>query len=158
MMPYSLTADDLLERFSQQRLVELTDPTGAARDDAKIELAALDAAGELEMAAARYYQVPLTPFTQGLRVIFLDLWAWRLVFNNRPEWLNTADPADDNYALVRRRKELDAWLKAIANGDPEKRQVIAGCEPLTSTPEPSSGGAWSKGGGNVMTRESLLKL
>lgn len=156
-MPYDLTADDLLERFSEQRLVELTDPQNLARDDEKIERAALDAAGELEMAAARYYQVPLSPFTEGLRVIFLDLWAWRLVFNNHPEWLNTADAADDNYALVRRRKELVAWLKSIGDADPEKRTVLPGCEPIASTPEPSSGGAWSRPARNVMNRSTLLK-
>ena len=154
--PYGLTANDLHERFEEAKLIQITDdvanPTGL-RDDAKIERAAIDAAGEIAMAAASKYAVPLTPLTDEVRPILIDLWAWRLIFNNRPLWLNTTDPSEDNYAWTRRRKEIVVWLRDLQAG----KFTLPGVA-LATAASPASGGSWSQGGTNVMTRAGLLKL
>ncbi len=152
--PYSLTANDLLARFEQQKLVEITDTTHdppTTRDDAKIETAANDAANELELYASQYYTIPLSPFTSTLRPLFLDLWAWRLLFNCKPDWLST-DRSDNGFSWSDRRKELLGWLKDLQNG----KATLPGMTEIGSSS--SSGGAWATSGEGVMTRTNLLRL
>ena len=154
--PYGFVADDLLERFSQKRLVEITDVTQnppTTRDDAAIEQAAIDAAGELDMSAGRYYVTPLAPFTDGLGMVFLDLWAWRLLFNCKPDWLES-EQKGEGFSWSDRRKELVAWLKGLSS--PKRETVLPGCtEVATRT---SSSGIKFTTGTPVMTKTSLRKV
>lgn len=143
-------AADLHERFTVARIAEITD-----NDDSKIEKAAIDTAGEIELYAGKHYAVPLTPFTAGLRTIFLDLWRWRLLFNCKPEWLNTDDKESEEYAIAQRRKRLETWLAGLSSET--RSTVLPGVTELT-TGVTSTGGAWSTGTRPVMTRGALLRI
>ncbi len=148
--PYGLKLEDLYERLTPARIGEITD-----NDNAKVELAAIDTAAEIELYAGKYYVVPLAPFTSGLRMIFLDLWRWRLIFNCKPLWLNTDDKNSDEYAIAKRRGALEAWLAGLCS-EP-RATVLPGVTELSSGAA-SSGGAWSTGSDALMTRKALLKL
>lgn len=148
--PYGLAPEDLYERLSPSRVNDITDG-----DASKIEQAAHDTAGEIELYAGKYYAVPLAPFTPGLRMVFLDLWRWRLLFNCKPEWLNNDDRESEEHAIAQGRKRLEIWLAGLASED--RATVLPGIAERTS-PAPTTSGAWSTGSAQLMTRRSLLKL
>jgi hypothetical protein len=150
MYPYGLKLEDLHERLTPQRIAEITDG-----DDSRIEQAAIDTAGEIELYAGKYYAVPLSPFGAGLRAIFLDLWRWRLIFNCKPEWLNTDDRESEEYAIAQRRKRLEAWLAGLPSDT--RSTVLPGAVEVTSG-STSTGGAWSTGGQPVLTRTALRRV
>lgn len=148
--PYGLGPSDLHERLPGARITEITDD-----DETKVEQAAIDTAAEIEMYAGKYYAVPLAPFTAGLRMIFLDLWRWRLIFNCKPLWLNTDNKESEEFAIAQRRKRLESWLVGLSS---EKREtVLPGVTELQPAIS-SSGGAWSTGSAPLMTRTSLIKI
>jgi phage gp36-like protein len=148
--PYGLKLEDLYERLSATRIGEITD-----NDNSKVERAANDTAGEIELHAGKHYAVPLMPFSTGLRTIFLDLWRWRLIFNCKPEWLNTDDKESEEYAIAQRRKRLESWLAGLSSET--RSSVLPGVTEVT-TGVSSTGGAWSTGTRPVMTREALRRL
>jgi hypothetical protein len=148
--PYGLTLEDVYERIAPARVAEITD-----NDNSKVEQAAHDTAGEIELHAGKYYVVPLAPFSAGLRTIFLDLWRWRLLFNCKPAWLNTSDKESEEYAIAQQRRRLEPWLAGLASED--RSTVLPGVAELTSGAT-STSGAWSTGSAPVMTRASLLKI
>lgn len=148
-VPYGLTATDLHERLSPERIADITD-----NDDQKVEQAALDTAAEIELFAGRYYAVPLAPFTGGLRTLFLDLWRWRLIFNCKPLWLNTDDKASDEYAIAQNRRRIEAWLAGLSSD--ERTIVLPGVAERSTDIAPS--GAWSAGGGTRMSRKALSAI
>lgn len=148
--PYGLGPSDLHERLSAARITEITDD-----DETKVEQAAIDTAAEIELYAGKYYAVPLAPFTAGLRMIFLDLWRWRLIFNCKPLWLNTDDKDSEEYAIAQRRKRLESWLVGLSS---EKRETVLPGVTELQPAMPSSGGAWSTGSAPLMTRTSLIKI
>ena len=148
--PYGFTPEDLLQRFSQTRIDEITD-----NQPAKIEQAAIDTAAEIELFASRYYVTPLDPFAAGLRTIFLDLWRWRLLFNCKPEWLNTSDKDSEEYAIAARRKQLELWLAGL--GSDSRETVLPGATEISAS-RSTNASAWSTGSSAVMTRAALLKI
>ena len=148
--PYGLTLEDLHERLTPSRIGEITD-----NDNSKVERAANDTAGEIELHAGKHYAVPLAPFTTGLRTIFLDLWRWRLIFNCKPEWLNTDDKESEEYAIAQRRKRLESWLAGLSS---ETRSSVLPGVTEVSAGVSSTGGAWSTGTRPVMTRNALLRI
>jgi hypothetical protein len=149
--PYGLALQDLYERLTPERINEITD-----NDTAKVELAAIDTAAEIELYAGKYYAVPLGPFTPGLRMIFLDLWRWRLIFNCKPLWLNTDDKESEEYAIAQRRKRLEVWLAGLC-GD-TRDTVLPGVAEVSNSSVSANASAWSTGSAPVMTRASLLKI
>ena len=150
--PYGLALADLYERLTPERINEITD-----NDTSKVELAAIDTAAEIELFAGKYYALPLVPFTSGLRMIFLDLWRWRLIFNCKPLWLNTDDKESEEYAIAQRRKRLEVWLAGLSSNSRET--VLPGLTELSaSATSNNSAAAWSAGSSPVMTRASLLKI
>jgi phage gp36-like protein len=154
--PYGFTANDLLERFSADRLVQITDVVNAppeTRDDVAIEKAAIDTAAELEKHGARYYVFPLTPFPTYLRADFLDLWAWRLLFNVRPDWVEV-EKTTDGYSWADRRKELVVWLNRLSS--PKREAVLPGCQEVTT--RVSASGVAYRAGTPVMTPANLWKV
>lgn len=144
--PYELTAADLHARLTPSRIEEITDGDGS-----KVEQAAIDTAAEIELHAGKFYAVPLAPFAGGLRTIFLDLWRWRLLFNCRPEWLNTDDKESEEYAIAQQRKRIEKWLCDFSPGDLPGVTVV-------SDGASQSGGAWSTGSTGVMTRAALRRV
>ena len=148
--PYGFKLEDLYERLAPSRIDEITD-----NDNSTVEQAAIDTAGEIELYAGKHYAVPLSPFTAGLRTIFLDLWRWRLIFNCKPEWLNTDDKESEEYAIAQRRKRLEVWLVGLSSET--RPTVLPGVAELTSGVT-STGGAWSTGTRPVMTRGALLRI
>lgn len=153
--PYGLTAEDLQARFSEQKLIDITDEVNdppTTLNEELLEDAANDAAGELESYAGAYYQLPLQPLIGILRTNLLDLWAWRLLFNVKPDWLET-ERISDGFSWKDRRKELVKWMESLAAGSVS----LPGVTPLSAT-STTSGGAWSTGGTNVMTRKKLQEL
>lgn len=151
--PYGFTANDLLERFSQKQLIDITDTTSSTpttRDDAAIEKAAIDAAGEFEKHASRYYVTPVDPLPSWLRTDLVDLWAWRLLFNCKPDWLEQ-ESKGEGFSWSDRRKELLKWLSGLSS--PKRESVLPGCAELSALS--SASGVWSQAGTPRFTREKL---
>ena len=149
--PYGLSLEDLYERLPSARINEITD-----NDNTKVERAAIDTAAEIELYAGKYYATPLAPFTSGLRMIFLDLWRWRLIFNCKPLWLNTDDKESEEYAIAQRRKRLEVWLASLSSD--ARDTVLPGVAELSASSVSTSASAWSTGSSPVMTRTALLKI
>jgi pyridoxine 5'-phosphate synthase PdxJ len=148
--PYGLKLEDIYERMPPARVADVTDG-----DLSQVERAAIDTAAEIELHAGKYYQLPLAPFTSGLRMIFLDLWRWRLLFNCKPEWLNTDDKDSEEFAIAQRRKRLEAWLTGLSSD--ARPAVLPGVAEL-STGSGTASDAWSIGSAPVMTRRALLRI
>lgn len=149
---YGFTSNDVLARFSEQELEELTDGAGSF-DEQKVDQAIRDGAGEFDGWASRYYETPISPLTEAVRTNLLDLFAWRLIFNCKREWLN----AEQEKALIwqGRRKELLVWMTAL--GSVKRDVVLAGCVERT-TPAAPRGLPKAVAGTPQMTRAKLLKL
>jgi phage gp36-like protein len=149
--PYGFTAADVLARFSETELTQLTDGADTF-DEEKVDQAIRDGCAEFDGAASRYYMTPISPLSEWVRTILLDLIAWRLIFNCKREWLNTDQ--QDALAWTARRKEIVAWLAGLQS--PDRKIVLADVAeriaPATKNALPKAVGA-----GGRLTRRRLLR-
>src|ERR1043165_6332343 len=109
---YNFAATDVLARCSGEELEQLTDGVGTF-DQAKVDQAIRDGAGEFDGYASRYYETPVTPLTEFIRTNLLDLIAWRLIFNCKRSWLN--DGGEKALIWAKRRAELLTWMQQIGS-------------------------------------------
>jgi phage gp36-like protein len=149
---YDFVASDVLARFTEDELEQLTDGVGSF-DSAKVDQAIRDGAGEFDGWVSRYYEVPVTPLTEFIRTSLLDLVAWRLVFNCKREWLN--DGGEKALIWAKRRAELLKWMQDV--GSVKRDAVLAGCTER-ATPAAPKGMPKAVAGVQQMTRGKLLKL
>lgn len=113
---YSITQADLETRLDLVRLIELTDdeaaPTGAV-DLVVIDRVIVRAETEFEQYAGKLYALPVIPLPAGAKEKLIDLAAYYLL-TRKPELLSD-ESSQGNY-WIRLRKELLAWLEAVAAG------------------------------------------
>jgi phage gp36-like protein len=152
--PNGLARELILQRFSEARLVQITDQTNrpaSTVDEAALERAANEAYGEFEQHASRFYVMPLaTPLPQWLLTILIDLWAFRLLFNCRPEWLET-EQTRDGFSWKDRRKEIVAWLEGLSS--PKRESVLPGFVEIAV--RQSTTGVFAYSEPRVMVRSTL---
>ena len=118
-MPYC-TQSDLVTRFGQAELVQLTDTTGSGQIDAAVVSQAIaDAEAEIDAYLIARYSLPLASVPANLERLACDIARYRL-YADRPTEL-----VDVRY------RDAIRYLEQVGRG------VIA----LASTPEPDTGGA-----------------
>lgn len=114
------TQSDLVIRFGQAELIQLTDTTGSGQIDAAVVTQAIaDAEAEIDAYLTARYSLPLASVPANLERLACDIARYRL-YADRP-----TDLVDIHY------RDAIRYLEQIGRG------VIA----LASTPEPDTGGA-----------------
>lgn len=72
------SASDLLDRYPEQDLVQLTDPAGAELNPVKLERALADASSEIDGYLLGRYLLPLVQVPEILRLLACDIAMYRL--------------------------------------------------------------------------------
>lgn len=135
------TATDMVERFPEQRLAELTDDNAVAVNLGRLDQALADASAEIDTYLGRRYVLPLTRQAPVLIPIACDIAYWRLM-SFQPQ-ATTEDPA-------RRHKAAVALLTAIGAGDAELY-----ADGPVSAGGPSASAAIVSGPRRIFDRDSL---
>lgn len=117
------TVDQMVARFGEQELIQLSDPEAQALHADVLEEALKDASGVMDSYLARRYTLPLATIPAVLVECCADLAIYRLM-RLRP--LGSLEDAKE------RSEAALAWLKDLASG----KAVLTGLE----TPAPTPGG------------------
>lgn len=136
------TPADLRERVPERELIERTDPTGSAVDDAVLARALSTAAETIERYIGGRYTLPLpTPHPPGLVGVAVALARYALYDYEPPE------------AVGKGRDEALTWLGRVGNGSVElamPRQTPANTVQFGA--HPRAGGWWGGGAGGHRCR------
>ncbi|WP_036204735.1 phage protein Gp36 family protein [Marinobacter sp. MCTG268] len=134
-MSYASQAD-LVERFGERELVNLTDRSGTGSIDSSVLTVALeDASAEIDGYLAARYQLPLTSVPTVLVRVCADIARYFLHDDNQGD------------VVEARYKSAVALLKQLASG-----QVSLGLSDSGESPE-SNDGAEMQSGGRVWGRD-----
>lgn len=149
---YNLTPNDLLERFTEEQLTQLTDGS-TSFNTAVIEKQIDGEERTFEGFAGVYYAVPVRNGSSAVpgivREMLLDGVALRLLFR-KPEFLNSG--GDLAPLWDRKARELNAWKMALS--DPSRKVQIPGGLELGS-PTAVAGAAALAGEDAEYTAESM---
>jgi phage gp36-like protein len=126
------TLQDLIDRFGEQRLIELTDPDAQFIVDDKIDRALADAEGDIDTHLELRYALPLPTVPTALTRIACDLARYYLYGDAAPE------------LVVKRYDAAMRFLRSLADGT-----VQLGVPDGTA---PAADFAEVQGGGNVWDR------
>lgn len=146
---YSIDVDRIKARLGEERVMQLTDDDNAgAIDITAVDEAIVSAEAEMHLYAGVYYDVPLrksdgTTVPDGIKDLLTDSTCWRLM-TRRPEFLRNG--ADEGEFWERRRKEILAWLNAIAHASPDRRLLVPGAVERSTA-------VVSRGGGPKITTD-----
>ena len=136
------TPADLRERVPERELIERTDPSGGAVDDAVLALALASAAETIERYVGGRYSLPLpTPHPPGLVGVAVALARYALYDYEPPE------------AVGKGRDEALTWLGRVGNGAIElamPRQAPANTVQFGALPR--AGSWWGGGAGGHRCR------
>ena len=136
------TSDDMRQRVPERELIERTDPSGVAVDDAVLARALGQAAEILERYIGARYTLPLPlPHPPGLVGVAVALARYALYDYEPPE------------AVGKGRDEALTWLGRVGNGSVElamPRQAPANTVQFGA--HPRAGGWWGGGGGGHRCR------
>lgn len=99
------TIADMLSRFGESELVQLTNPGGTVVDEAVLGQVILDAAAEIEAYLGGRYALPLNPVPKVLVRIACNLARYYLYDN------------ESNEAVEKGREDAVGFLKSVAKGD-----------------------------------------
>jgi len=104
-MDYATQAD-LIERFGEQELIQLTDESGRGIiDEDKVARALADAAGEIDAHIESRLQLPLDTVPRALTRIACDITRYYLYDDAVPE------------QIAKRYDDAIRFLRAVARGD-----------------------------------------
>jgi phage gp36-like protein len=126
------TRQDMLDRFGEQRLIELTDPNAQFIVDDTLDRALTDADGDIDTHLELRYALPLPAVPTSLKRIACDLARYYLYGDAAPE------------LVVKRYDAAMRFLRAIADGS-----VQLG---VPDSAAPAADFAEIQGGGNVFDR------
>ena len=136
------TPDDMRARVPERELIERTDPTGSAVDDAVLARALSTAAETIERYIGGRYTLPLPlPHPPGLVGVAVALARYALYDYEPPE------------AVGKGRDEALVWLGRVGNGAIElamPRQTPANTVAFGARPR--AGGWWGGGAGGHRCR------
>ena len=105
-MPYALAAD-LQARYPDVRLAELSDPTGVAVQNARLQTALTDASAEMDSYLGRRYFFPLASVPPILTRVCCDIAIYRL---------QALLPKEVVADARRRFEDATTWLDDLASG------------------------------------------
>lgn len=134
-MPYC-TLQDLIERYSSDELIQLTDDTNVGEiDESVVAQAIADADGEIDGYLSGKFAAPITPIPKPLVRIACDIARYYLY----------DDGATDQ--VTKRYNDAIAFLKGVAKGDITIGVTAAGEKPA------SQNTVRLESGGNVFNRK-----
>ncbi len=127
---YGLGKADIQKRFSDKRLLQLTDDTNSGViNDATIDAMIADAESEFHLYAAKYYVTPISPVPEGLTKKLVDMACLNLMAR-RPDSIR--GDSDEGRFWEKRRASIENWLNGLASVD--RTFVLTGAtERTTST-------------------------
>ncbi|WP_290889384.1 DUF1320 domain-containing protein [Arenimonas sp.] len=139
-MPYA-TRQDMIDRFSEAELVQLTDKGEIRADrivDAVLERALADASAEIDGYLAGRYVLPLDPVPANLPLLCCDIARYRLQINEAGE------------AVKARYDGAVKFLSKVATGE-----IQIGATALGAKPVAASGGVSFNTGQKSFGREAF---
>ena len=105
-MPTYCTSQDLIDRYGEEELIQLTDRTGTgAIDQSVLDQAIADAAAEIDAHLAFRYELPLTEVPAALTRIACEITRYQL-YDDAP-----LDAVKDRYDNALR------FLRSVAKGE-----------------------------------------
>lgn len=134
-MPYC-SQQDMVDRFGEQTLIELTDRTGSGAVDTDVLQRAIDDAGaEIDAYVGARYELPLSTVPRSLVRVACDLAYYNLFDLGAPE------------ETAKRRESDIRFLRAVADG-----KLTLGLSESGSQAKPADG-AEMHSGGRVFDRD-----
>ena len=135
------TSADMIARFSEQQLKEVTDPdVECIRTDA-LDRALEDATDEIDGYLEGRYRLPLQDPPRGLRIIACNIAMYRLLT------LRQIDVMEDQR---KRYEDAVKFLRGVAAGD-----INLGLTPADQTVQPAGGPAMREGPARTFSRDRL---
>jgi len=135
------TPQDMIDRFAEQQLVEVTDPEIVEIKVAALDRALEDASDEIDGYLEGRYRLPLQSPPRSLRILACNIAMYRLLT------LRQIDVMEDQ-----RQRYDDAvkYLRAVANGDINLGLTLAG-----QTVDPAGGPTLVAGPERTFSRDRL---
>lgn len=135
------TSADMIARFSEQQLKEVTDPdVETIRTDA-LDRALEDATDEIDGYLEGRYRLPLQDPPRGLRIIACNIAMYRLLT------LRQIDVMEDQR---KRYEDAVKFLRGVAAGD-----INLGLTPADQTVQPAGGPTMREGPARTFSRDRL---
>jgi phage gp36-like protein len=119
-MPFYNSLDDLLARYREEELIQLTDDAGAGTiDEVRIDQARASTAGIIEAHLAATYQLPLVRIPDVLIDVACDICRFKLYRDSPPELVekNYGRAIDTLKAIAAGRVKIDAGAPEQAPRD-----------------------------------------
>ncbi len=135
------TAQDMIDRFSEQQLKEVTDPDVETIRTEALDRALEDASDEIDGYLEGRYRLPLPNPPRSLRIIACNVAMYRLLS------LRQIDVMEDQR---KRYEDAVKFLRAVANGD-----INLGLTPSHETVQPAGGPTMREGPARTFSRDRL---
>jgi len=132
---------DMIDRFAEQQLVEVTDPDLVAIKVAALDRALEDASDEIDGYLEGRYRLPLQQPPRSLRLLACNIAMYRLLS------LRQIDVMEDQR---QRYEDAIKFLRAVANGD-----INLGLTQLGDTVAPAGGPTLVAGPARTFSRDKL---
>jgi len=135
------TSQDMIDRFSEQQLVEVTDPEILTIKVAALTRALEDASDEIDGYLEGRYRLPLQSPPRSLRILACNIAMYRLLS------LRQIDVMEDQR---QRYEDAIKYLRAVANGD-----INLGLNQVGQTVDPAGGPTLVAGPERTFSRDRL---
>ncbi|SLN47707.1 hypothetical protein PSA7680_02451 [Pseudoruegeria aquimaris] len=135
------TSQDMIDRFSEQQLVEVTDPEILTIKVAALDRALEDASDEIDGYLEGRYRLPLQSPPRSLRILACNIAMYRLLS------LRQIDVMEDQR---QRYEDAIKYLRAVANGD-----INLGLNQAGQTVDPAGGPTLVAGPERTFSRDRL---
>lgn len=134
-------AQDMIDRFSEQQLKEVTDPDAESIRAEALDRALEDASDEIDGYLEGRYRLPLPNPPRSLRIIACNIAMYRLLT------LRQIDVMEDQR---KRYEDAIKFLRAVSTGD-----INLGLTPADQTVQPAGGPAMREGPARTFSRDRL---
>ncbi|MCK9514063.1 MAG: DUF1320 family protein [Pigmentiphaga sp.] len=135
------TAQDMIDRFSEQQLKEVTDPDVETIRTEALDRALEDASDEIDGYLEGRYRLPLQSPPRSLRILACNIAMYRLLT------LRQIDVMEDQR---KRYEDAVKFLRAVANGD-----INLGLTADHETVQPAGGPTMREGPARTFSRDRL---
>lgn len=135
------TAQDMIDRFAEQQLIEVTDPEIVTIREAALIRALEDASDEIDGYLEGRYRLPLQSPPRSLRMLTCNIAMYRLLS------LRQIDVMEDQR---QRYEDAIKFLRAVANGD-----INLGLDLAGQTVDPAGGPTLVAGPERTFSRDRL---
>lgn len=133
------TQQDMVDRYSEQEIIELTDRINATAIDVQVlDQALKDADGIINAHLPNHFSVPLSPVPDIIVTYACDLARYYLYDDAAPE------------QVIKRKEDVFKFLSLVAAG---KINLGVDSDTGSSASESNEGAVMFEGGGNVFDRK-----